>query len=407
MMRNLLVVIGDLDVGGTERHLVQVLSRLPRERYRVQVYALSHKGELAPELEAAGVPVIGPPFSAFLRHALGRVGRRTLLLAVSAARLCLLMLRERPAVVHLFLPEAYVVGALCALLTRCPVRVMSRRSLNVYQRNHPIVRRVERWLHRRMQAVLGNSAAVVGELRAEGAPAARLGLIYNGVDLAPYTAERSSKRAELGIDESALVMVIVANLIAYKGHADLLDALGTVRDSLPEGWLLLCAGRDDGRGKALRAQAAGHGLGDHVRWLGERSDVPALLCCADIGILCSHQEGFANAILEGMAAGLPMVVTDVGGNREAVVDGLTGMIVPPRDPGVLGGAVLSLAREPARRKAMGEAGRRRAADRFSLDACVARYERLYGALTANHREPLAAVLEEGAEAAASPPPQRT
>jgi glycosyltransferase involved in cell wall biosynthesis len=313
------------------------------------------------------------------------------------------MLRERPAVVHLFLPEAYIAGAICALLTRCPVRVMSRRSLNAYQRNSPLIGRIERWLHRRMQAVLGNSAAVVDELRAEGVPSDRLGLIYNGVDLAPYTAERCSAREQLGIDGKALVMIVVANLVVYKGHADLLDALTRNHGSLPEGWVLLCVGRDDGPGGALKAQAAGCGLDDHVRWLGKRLDVPALLCCADIGILCSHQEGFANAILEGMAAGLPMVVTDVGGNREAVVDGVTGLIVPPSDPDALGEAVLGLAREPARRKSMGEAGRRNAAERFSPDACAARYARLYGALTANHREPVEAVLE-GDESTASPPP---
>ena len=406
MTCNLLVVVGDLELGGTERHVVQVLSRLARKRYRVLVYALSHKGKLAPELEAVGISVLEPPYSAFLRSVLGRAGRRTLLLAISLTRLCLLMLRQRPAIVHFFLPEAYVAGALCALTTRCPVRVMSRRSLNVYQRNRPITSRIERWLHRRMQAVLGNSAAVVDELRAEGVPPDRLGLIYNGVDLAPFTVERSSKRAELGIDEDALVMVIVANLIAYKGHVDLLDALAGVRDALAKGWVLLCVGRDDGPGKALKAHAGDHGLGDHVRWLGERLDVPALLCCADIGILCSHQEGFANVILEGMAAALPMVVTDVGGNREAVIDRVTGVIVPPGDPESLGRAVLDLAREPTRRRAMGQAGRRRAAETFSLEPCVARYERLYGALISDHREPVAAVLE-GAGDIFSPPPQRT
>ena len=393
-----LVVIGDLDLGGAERHLAQVLPRLSRARFRVLVYTLSHKGALAPELEAAGITVVEPPFSGLLRGWLGRVGRRTLLLAVSAANLSVLMLRERPAVVHLFLPEAYLVGGLCALLTRCRARAMSRRGLNAYQRKRPLAARLERWLHRRMHVVLGNSLAVVEELRAEGVAPDRLGLIYNGVDLASCSAGRAAARSDLAIAEDALVLVVVANLIGYKGHADLLEALGAIRDALPPGWVLLCIGRDDGPGAALEARAAALGMTPNVRWLGERSDAPALMGCADIGILCSHEEGFANCVLEGMGAALPMVVTDVGGNREAVVDGVTGLVVPPREPRALGEAVLALARDPARRAALGAAGRRRVGERFPLDACVARYERLYAALTADDRRPVAAVLEEATNA---------
>ena len=130
-------------------------------------------------------------------------------------------------------------------------------------------------------------------------------------------------------------------------------------------------------------------------WLGQRDDAPALLAAAGVGILCSHQEGFSNSILEGMAAGLPMLVTDVGGNAEAVVDGETGLVVPAHDPARLGAALASLAGDPAPRRAMGAAGRRRAAEHFSLDECVAAYERLYeGLLTAPGR-PVQAMIDAG------------
>ena len=392
MKNTLLLVVGDLDVGGTERHLVQVLPKLSRERYRAVVYTLTHKGALAPRLDAAGIPVIAPPGSGLLRRWPGRLGRRMLLLAVSIPTLLLLMMRERPAVVHLFLPRPYIIGGLCAVLTRRPVRIMSRRSLNIYQQKHPYAGRMERWLHRRMQAILGNSAAVIAELRAEGAPPERLGLLYNGIDLAPYKDRVGGARAGLGIPDDALVLVIVANLIAYKGHADLIEALGKVRGDLPAGWVLLCVGRDDGPGDDLKARAAALEIDGNVRWLGERADVPALLAGADIGLLCSHQEGFANSILEGMAAGLPMIVTGVGGNSEAVVDCITGLVVPPRDPRAFGEALLALACDPERRSAMGAAGRRRVAEKYSLDACVAGYERLYDALTANDARPVAEMI---------------
>jgi len=172
------------------------------------------------------------------------------------------------------------------------------------------------------------------------------------------------------------VMSIVANLIPYKGHADLVDALALAAPDLPSGWRLLCLGRNDGIGDCLRQRAAMAGIGDNILWLGSRRDVPQILAASDIGLLVSHQEGFSNAVLEGMAAGLPMVVTDVGGNAEAVADGDTGYVVPARDPQALAAAIRRVARDPQRRL-MGERGRERIHQHFSLDACVDAYERLY------------------------------
>jgi glycosyltransferase involved in cell wall biosynthesis len=233
-----------------------------------------------------------------------------------------------------------------------------------------------------MRALLGNSRAVVAQLLAEGAPPDRVGLIYNGVDLAPFAAlpPRETLRARAGLGPDTLVMTVVANLHPYKGHGDLLEGLATVAGALPAPWRLLCAGRDTGIGAGLGARARELGLGASVEWLGERADVHGLLAASDLGVLPSHQEGFSNSVLEGMAAGLPMVVTAVGGNLEAVEDGVSGVIVPPRDSRALGTAILDLARDPERRRRLGEAARQRATRVFSQEACVARYARLYTAL---------------------------
>ncbi|MFQ5785166.1 MAG: glycosyltransferase [Alphaproteobacteria bacterium] len=390
MTTGLLVVVGDLDVGGAERQLVQILPRLRREDFRVTVYTLSHKGALAGRLEASGIPVLGPPRFAGV---LAKIGWRGLVLPLSAAALFLLMRRTRPDIVHLFLPEAYLIGGVCALLARCPRRVMSRRSLNRYQRRRPLAARLERWLHRRMQAVLGNAAAVVEELRAEGVPKDRLGLIRNGVEAAAFSTRREIARERLGVDGDALVLVTVANLIAYKGHADLLDALGAVDDRLPAGWMLVCVGRDDGLGAELKARAEALGIAANVRWTGMCDDVPGVLAAADIGVLASHEEGFSNAVLEGMAAGLAMVATDVGGNREAIVDGDCGLLVPPHDPRALGEAIVALAGDAPGRTALGAAARTRTVAAFGFDACVTRYERLYAGLAADDPRPVAALLD--------------
>ena len=251
---------------------------------------------------------------------------------------------------------------------------------------HQHVGRFEQFLHRSMHAVLGNSREVVRELvEEEGCPPERAALIYNGIDLAPYAdlPDKASTRAKLGLEGNAFVATIVANLIPYKGHRDLLEALAAIRDDLPSPWRLLCVGRDDGIGAELRALARDLKLEENVRFLGQRTDVVDLLAASDLGILCSHEEGFANAILEYMAAELPVVASDVGGNAEAVVDGETGLIVPPHDPAALGPAILGLARDSERASAMGAAGRLRVESKFALERCVAEYDALYCALLAS------------------------
>src|SRR5262249_53699143 len=233
----------------------------------------------------------------------------------------------------------------------------------------------------------GNSRAVVRELAEEGVPRERLRLIYSGIDLARMRPARGPEemRAELGIEPNALVFVKVANLIPYKGHADLLAALDIAHANLPPQWRLICVGRDDGIGATLRTDAVARGLENNLLWLGERRDVADLLGASDIGLLCSHEEGFSNAVLEKMAMSLPMIVTDVGGNREAVLDGECGIVVPPQEPSELAAAILKLARDPERRRHMGAAAKARVEDQFSMERCVADYEALYGAILLNYR----------------------
>jgi glycosyltransferase involved in cell wall biosynthesis len=378
----ILLVIGSLGIGGTEQQLVMLASQLQSRRYRVAVYSLAG-GPLLQSLKANGVTTIVG------RAQFGKGHGSSILilfnLAVAAAHLLGVLIRRRPAIVHFFLPEAYLIGAPLAAIVRTPVRIMSRRSLNVYQRGYPrFFVRIEHWLHRTMMAILGNSKSVVQQLHeCEGVDARRLGLIYNGLDLARFAtgfdraAIRASARAALGLLPEALVMVMVANLIGYKGHLDLLEALAAASPRLPAAWRLLLVGRDEGIGTQLRARALALAMENNVVFLDSRSDVPEILIASDIGVLCSHQEGFSNAVLEGMAAALPMIVTTVGGNPEAIIDGETGLVVPPHEPPRLGDAIVRLADDADLRARFGDAARARVAAHFSLEQCVANHDALY------------------------------
>ena len=133
---------------------------------------------------------------------------------------------------------------------------MSRRSLNNYQQRHPLLTPIERWLHGKMHAVLGNSRAVLTQLEDEGVAADKLGLIYNGLDVSQFkpSASKVELRKNLSLPVDALVLLTVANFIPYKGHSDLLKALCRVNQTLPQPWVLLLVGRDDGICAALKTK---------------------------------------------------------------------------------------------------------------------------------------------------------
>ncbi|MDF9617289.1 glycosyltransferase [Pseudomonas entomophila] len=375
----LLYVIVSMELGGAEQHLLRVSTALRKRGYQPEVFAIRPDGPLTQSFVEGGVPVHGVR----LPHWVSRLIRNKRMLSVlgllcSVPALCCLYWRMRPQVTHFFLPAAYLVGGITSLFAPAMKRGMSRRSLNLYQSKHGWSRRLEQWLHSKMNFVSGNSQAVVQDLLDEGVRQDKIRLIYNGVNFDRFDSARSRPqvRALLGIPDETLVFAIVANLIPYKGHADLIEAFGRVRAQLPAPWVCLFIGRDDGIGRSLQEQADALGVGGNIRFLGSRSDVPDLLCAADIGVLCSHEEGFSNAILEAMAAQLPMVVTRVGGNAEVVLDGETGRVVAPHAPDELAQALLAVALDSSRR-AMGVAGRHRVETLFSMSACLQAYDDLY------------------------------
>jgi glycosyltransferase involved in cell wall biosynthesis len=371
--QSILYVIGSLDIGGAERHLASITPRLKQCGWQPTIYCLTGLGGQAAEVQRAGVTVVGPPLT--LTAAPGTLFK-ALAIALSCLRLFGVLMWRRPRIVHFFLPASYIIGAPLALLARIPIRLMSRRSLNVYQLNHPYLRRLEPHLHRHMSALLGNSKAVVRQLIEEGSEPRRTALIYNGIDIVNDAQMRQDSPSE----DKPLTLIIVANLIPYKAHVDLFHALANIAARLPPSWQLLCVGRDTGYGQTLAELARSLQLEANIRFLDERRDIEALLAAAHVGILCSHEEGFSNAILESMAAGLPMVVTDVGGNAEAVSDGVTGLVVPASNAVALGEAILRLGLDTQLRRAMGRAARERVETVFPISKCVERYDALYRGL---------------------------
>lgn len=383
----ILYVIGTLDIGGAETQLVEMTRSLDA-RFAPSVCCLAAAGPLIDRLHDAGIPVttIGlrsPRAGRGWMRFLPAIGR----LPIDIFRFVLYVRKERPEIIHGFLMHAYVLSAFAGHLTGVPVIVASRRSLSHFKKDRPFMRFFERVTNRWTDRVIANSDAVKRDaVETENLPAEKIDVIYNGLELDAYDRVTASQvqalRKDLGLGAGPVV-IVVANLIAYKGHEHFLRAWATVCRQFPDAVALLVG---DGVVRVEReADARALGLEKNVRFLGFRRDVPALLAASGLLVHPSLQEGFCNALLEAMAASRPVVATDVGGNAEAVVEGQTGLLVPAGDADRLAAAILNVLGRPDRGEAMGRAGRRRVEERFQRSKMLPQYEALYDELL-NHTE---------------------
>ncbi len=286
-----------------------------------------------------------------------------------------LMRRERFDMVHAHMP---ISGFLARLAARSAGVEVVAYTCHGFLFNQPgrLLRRAASLVMEMLAGRLTDRFLAVSE---EEAQDARRLLIHrgaracgNGRDPArfrPDGAARARVRASLGVPGDRVVVVAVSRLVRHKGHPELLAAMREV----PEAELWVVGERlASDHGPSLEPAFASSGLGGRLRRLGYRTDVPALLASADIFALPSHFEGLPMSVIEAMLAGLPVVASAIRGPREQVVDGETGILVPPADPAPLAAALRRLADDPALRRRMGEAGRARALARYTEDAVLTR-----------------------------------
>jgi sugar transferase (PEP-CTERM/EpsH1 system associated) len=344
-----------LGVGGLEKVVMDLARFMARDRFECRVLCLREKGAQAIRLEAAGIPV-----ESLNCPELPKV--RTLLRLIQRLR------ELQPQVLHTHNPGPHLFGALAAPAVWIRVLVHTKHGRN--QPRRPLAVMVNR-----LAALLSNCIVAVSEgtelvaRRVERIPERKLHVIHNGIDPSGFPS-RVQRSATPGCRA-----IHVARLQRIKDQPTLLHAARLVVDAEP-GFRLDIVG--DGPDRAdLTALVEKLGLGGHVRFLGQRDDVANLLAGADLFVLSSVSEGVPMTLLEAMAAGLPAVVTDVGGNREIVVPRETGFVVPPQSPTALADAIVKIMRDPAMAQRMGEASRRRVEADFDVRQVVARYQALY------------------------------
>ena len=372
MPAKILYVIINLEIGGSERQLCALVSGLDRSRFSPHVCCLMGGGPLAPRLRNEGIPL---SIYRFLPIDYSRKARAACTLFGQVNKVRRLMRSLRPAIVHAVLPGACITGGLAAWLARVPVLITTRRSLGIYKEGRFFLRVLENIVNIRADAVVANSEAVREDtLRRERIDARKVRVICNGVDEVP-PAPPGGWRKLIGREPGGPVICLPANFFPYKGHADFLEAAARVHRDCPDALFVLIG---DGRLRPdIERRIRNLGLGGSVLLLGSRPDAAAVMRLCDIIVLSSHEEGFPNVVLEAMAAGRPVVATAVGGVPEAVVDGVTGILVPPRAPGRLAEALLHLLSNVEERERMGERGRERARRLFSMEGMVRAYEELY------------------------------
>ncbi|NLE37550.1 MAG: glycosyltransferase [Pirellulaceae bacterium] len=363
--RSVALCITELDVGGAERCLVELATRLDRRRFEPVVYALARPPEgdrsCLSALEAAGIDV----------HFLGL--RRKYQFPIAVARLARRFKRQRPDVVQSFLHHAGIVSRLAARWAGVPVVVSGIR----------VAERRERWplwLDRTTTGMVDRhvcvSRAVARFSIVEGGlPEASLVVIPNGIDLQRYQNAVPADLRDVGIVSERRLVTYIGRLDAQKGLEWLLRGARSWLADAPDCDLAL-VGQGPQR-SALERLAAEEGISDRVQFLGFRADVPALLARSSLLVLPSRWEGMPNVVLEAMAAGLPVVATDVEGVAELLGDDADGQVVPFGDTAAFAAAVTRILSDRDLADRLGRRNRSRAAEYFQIDDMVERYQTLW------------------------------
>ena len=357
-------------VGGTERQLVNLVRALDRSRFNPHLGCFGRRGQFLDEVEATGAPILEYPTNSLYNFG---TWKQRLKFARD-------LRRKAIDVVHSYGFYANTFAVPAAWAARTPVVIAAIRDTGEMLTRAQ--RLVQKQICRLADCVLVNADAIRRWLIGQGYAAEKIHVIRNGI-MPPQPAERDAAirvRRSLGLAADVPLIGVLSRLNKMKGVEYFLEAAAAMgqraRIGRARNARFLIIG-DGGHRKELEQYAARLGLGERVLFTGFRTDVSDVLSALDISVLPSLSEGLSNSLLESMAAGLPVIATNVGGNPEALEDGVTGIIVPPGDAGALARGMTLLLEDPERAAEFGEAARRRVAQRFSIEQMVRETEALY------------------------------
>ncbi|HTO98848.1 MAG TPA: glycosyltransferase [Myxococcales bacterium] len=354
-------------IGGAERQFVERLRRHP-PGFRAVVGCLEASGPMLDAVRALGYePEVFPLGGSMLRPNT----------AVQLARLAALIRAEGIRIVHSTDFNTNLLGLAAARLCGAKA-IVSRLDLGHLRAGFGRFHREAEKLNARLADLVVANAEAVRQvcLREEGVKPGRCVVVRNGLDLARFDAQAAQEpRSPLPGDPAAPLVAVIGNLWPVKGHRTLLEAVARLPERLRK-VRFLCAGEGPER-EELTRRIAELGLEERVFLAGHRLDVPAILSRSQAACLCSSAEGLSNALMEAMAAGLPVVATRVGGTPELVRDDDNGFLVPPGDPAALAEKLAAVLLRPEAARQMGLRGRRRVEAELSLEKMAEGHGALY------------------------------
>jgi len=273
-----------------------------------------------------------------------------------------------------------VFGILPARLASTPVVIASIRDRGAYLT--PMQKRVQKFVCRFADCVLVNAEAVKEWLESEGYDPSKIVVIPNGVETSRFAdlPPPDRVRDELGIPHDAPVVIVISRLTRQKGLEQFLEAAAILAPRFPDARFVIVGYANPSEQdyeNALKTIADRLGITGRVLFTGLRRDVPALLAAATVSVMPSLNEALSNVLLESMAAGAPTVATRVGGTPEAIVDGVTGILVEPGDSGALAKGIARLLDNPQLAARLGQSARQAIHDRYSLEKMIRATEKLY------------------------------
>lgn len=360
-------------VGGTENHLAQLATSMDKSRFNCIIVAFDFvENHLADRIRKSGIELLHIP-----------VGRYYTFNAFKkAVQLIEVIRREKIDVVQTFHIKSDFYGTLVARLAGVKIIISSKRDVGDLKSSwHFLLNRLVRNIPRKFIVVADAVGKVVVEK--EKVSPDKISTIYNGVDIrkfnAPSPLERREARERLGLVDRNFVIGMVAWLRSEKNYNVFFDAIEKVSNKIPDLKVLAVGGDEDGyQLDYFRSYVKRAGTAEDVIFTGQVTDVRPLLKSFNVACLVpGGNEGFSNSIIEKMAMGLPLIVSNVGGNAEAVVDRYNGFVIPPNDVDKLAESILYLFEHPEEREKMGIRSAQRVRELFTLEGMIKAHEQLY------------------------------